>query len=195
LLFRFEKDTQEAGVGAEAGSIAYLPALQAFQASMAFGANLFTEEAHLGMATVLAQVGKHDMAKDVMYEAFDIAPRDALTCSMLSQTLLANKMYEDAMIYGLAATLNQPRSGVAHNRYGVAAAEAQKHEIAMQAYVAALRLNNRDPEVLCNAGLSAAVVGKQEDAEKFFMAALDVDPDHKRTERELAKLRGRMMMQ
>ena len=89
---------------------------------------------------VLLEEGDAAAAAEMLATAVASAPSDPLALSTLATALQRMKRLEEATLVAAAVTEADPTSAVAFNNLGLLLAEAERHEDAISAFAAGIRL-------------------------------------------------------
>lgn len=147
-------------------------------------------ETTIRFTSALREIGSHERAIDVLTKTIPLHPRsDALQLIMGRALMSENRPGEAAEAF-YQATVIAPGNATAHAALGVALDRLERHRDAQTAYVRALELEPERISTLTNYGLSLALSGDLDAAEREIRAAYALPGADARVRQNLALILG-----
>ncbi len=143
------------------------------------------------LGRVLQATGRREEALKAYVKALRLAPSIPEINYNLANTLLQLDRVDDAVKYYRRTVLLRPAHVEAHANMGAALLRSGRIAEAIESLNAALKYENRNPDLLNLLGAAYAEQGKPTAAAKLFRKAMSLDPTHEGAGRNLKSLESR----
>lgn len=129
------------------------------------------------LGSVLAQEGKHELAREHFNVAVEVQPNDSEVHALLAKTLIDTNRPDDAVPYIKQAIKLKPKSLIAFNLMGSVYRYRCRFRTSLSFYRHALKLAPTDTNSLVNYGVGLLEAGQVHQAIVHIRRHLEIDPD------------------
>lgn len=130
------------------------------------------------LGVIAHQVGKNDVAVDLIIKALTIKPSYAEAHFNLGNVFKELKQWSDAAASYQAAIANKPSFAEAHSNLGLIFEELHKLDAALTSHQKAIAINPKHADFQYNWAVALQKVGKLDNAVESYQKAIAINPDY-----------------